>query len=301
MKAILRRVSQKAAQSISRNICLQLPTQSDPESLNQQIQLSIKNQWLQWRAAGSSPYNKIQEAGFRCYSQFEEDGIILYLLTMLGISCGTAIEMCCGTGDECMTTNLILNHGFKAYLFDGSQANIDAATNYFRAKKDCLLVKPELKCSWITTDNVNDLLRDLGCPEDVDFFSLDIDGNDYWVWEAISDIRPKICCFETHDIIPSDRSITIPYNPNFNCWSQPLDHQDFRSVSLAAMAKLSRAKGYRLIGSHRHGFNAFFMRNDVGQSFFPEVSVSDIHDNPWSRYGQDKRWQLVKDLGWIEV
>ncbi len=301
MKAILRNAVQKAASTISRNITLQVPPQNDLESLNQQIQLSVVNQWIQWRASGVSPYKTIQEAGFRCYSQFEEDGIILYLLTMLGVRRGTAVEICCGTGDECMTTNLILNHGYKAYLFDGSQANIDAASNFFRAKKDCLLVKPDLKCTWITTDNVNELLRETGCPKDVDFFSLDIDGNDYWIWEAISSIRPKICCFETHDIIPTDRSITIPYDPTFNCWSQPHDIQDFRSVSLAAMVKLSRKKGYRLIGSHRHGFNVFFMRDDIGQSLFPEVSASEVHDNPWSRFGQDKRWPLVKEMGWVEV
>jgi hypothetical protein len=273
----------------------------DGDSLNQQLQLSLKNQWLQWRHTGTSPYGKIREAGFRCYSQFEEDGIILYLMTMLGIESGTAAEMCCGNGRECMATNLVLNHGYHGFLFDGSGDNIKEASRFFTEKKDCLLVRPELSHSWITTDNVNDLLAAIGCPKDLDFFSLDIDGNDYWVWEAITAITPKVCCFETHDIIPSEMSLTVPYNPSFNCWSQPLERQDFRSVSLSAMVKLSKRKGYRLVGSHRHGFNVFFMRNDIGNDLFPEISVEEVHNNPWTKWGQAKRWEAVKHLGWVEV
>lgn len=297
MKALFK----KAAQKFARSITPQITMPWDAESLNQQIQLSLKNQWLQWRLTGVSPYTRIREAGFRCYSQFEEDGIILYLLTMLGIDAGTVAEMCCGRGNECMATNLILNHGYKGFLFDGSEANISAATRFFGAKKDCLLVKPELMHSWITADNVNDLLTSVGCPKEVDFFSLDIDGNDYWIWEAINAINPKVCCFETHDIIPSDKSITIPYDPAFNCWSQPPELQDFRSASLAAMVKLSKRKGYRLIGSHKHGFNVFFMRDDIDNTLFPEISVNEVHNNPWTKYGQAERWERVKGLGWVEV
>jgi hypothetical protein len=297
MRQFLQNAMLRAARATSR----QLLSQFDSESINQQIQLSLKNQWLQWKLDGISPYGKIREAGFRCYSQFEEDGIILYLLTMIGVDAGTLVEMCCGTGAECMATNLILNHGYMGFLFDGSEENIAAAALFFNSKKDCLLVKPKLKSSWITAENVDELLRESACPRDVDFFSLDIDGNDYWVWEAIGEISPKICCFETSDIIPSNRSLTIPYDPEFDCWSQPASRLDFRSVSLAAMVKLSKRKGYRLIGSHRHGFNVFFMRDDVGTDFFPEVSVEDIHDNPWTREGQVDRWNVVKDLNWVEV
>ena len=297
MKALISKIAQKIASKIS----LEFEKTLDIESFNQQIQLSVKNQWLQWRLAGVSPYTRIQEAGFRCYSQFEEDGIILYLLTMIGADDLTVAEMCCGNGKECMPTNLILNHGYKGFLFDGSEENINTATKFFNLKKDCLLIKPELTHSWITIDNVNELLVHSGCPRDVDLFSLDIDGNDYWIWEAIDAISPKVCCFETNDIIPSDNSLTIPYDPNFDCWSQPPELHDFRSVSLAAMVKLSKRKGYRLIGSHRHGFNVFFMRDDIGNDMFPEISVADVHNNPWTRYGQAERWKTVKDLGWIEV
>jgi hypothetical protein len=297
VKALFRKAARKVAQSITP----QIKTPWDAESLNQQNQLLLRNQWSQWRLKGESPYTKIGEAGFRCYSQFEEDGITLYLLTMLGVHAGTVVEMCCGNGQECMATNLILNNGYNGFLFDGSEKNIDSATRFFDSKRDCLLVKPKVQQSWITTENVNELLARSGCPIGVDFFSLDIDGNDYWIWEAIDAIKPKVCCFETHDIIPCDRSLTIPYQPDFDCWSQPPQLQDFRGVSLAAMVKLNRRKGYRLIGSHRYGFNVYFMRDDLGVNLFPEISVEEVHNNPWTRSGQVERWEAVRNLGWVEV
>ena len=110
-----------------------------------------------------------------------------------------------------MAANLIINHGFKGYLFDGDQKNVDAAISFFNKQKDCLLVKPTIKKEWITRDNINDLLKSVGATGEVDVLSLDIDGNDYYIWEAISEINPRLCVFETHNIIPPNLAITIPY------------------------------------------------------------------------------------------
>jgi hypothetical protein len=135
----------------------------------------------------------------------------------------------------------------------------------------------------------------------VDLFSLDIDGNDYWIWKAIDAINPRLLVFETHDIIPQTESLTIPYDPSFFAWDKPPNEIDFRSVSLLAMTKLCKQRGYRLIGSHRRGFNVFFLRNDEGREFFPEVSLEEVHDNPHTRRGREERWPLVKDMPWVRV
>ena len=165
----------------------------------------------------------------------------------------------------------------------------------------CLLTPPYLLSAWITKDNVNRLLIEAGAEGEVDLLSLDIDGNDYYIWEAISAINPRLCVFETHNIIPGNLSLTIPYEDNFNCWAKKGTAQDFRSVSLLAMKKLAERKGYRLIGAHRHGFNVFFLRNDIGQDSFPEVSIEHVHANMWTRMGQKDRWPLVKDMPWVSV
>ena len=275
------------------------PFASSLASIYQQQQRVLVDHWKTWKCTGITPYKSIQEAGFRCYSQFEEDGIILYLMTMLGIHNGTIVEICCGPGHECMAANLIINHGFKGYLFDGDPLNVAQARSFFAAHKDCLLYKPEIASRWITAENINSLLTEIGCPDEIDFLSLDIDGNDYWIWQAIECIKPKVCCFETHNVIPTDLSLTIPYEPSFNSWksAQP----EFRSVSLLAMVQLCERKGYTLIGGHRHGFNVFFLRNDLRSKYLPAITIEEIHSNYWTEYSQSYRWPLVKYLPWVKI
>jgi hypothetical protein len=307
VKSALRRVIDFARPSLRADVddalsqALLHSLSNEREIYAQQLQRNTVNQYLAFKSQGIAPYPKIQDAGFRVYSQFEEDGIILYVLAMIGFRTRRVVEMCCGSGDECMATNLILNHGFHGYLFDGSQQNISRAEQFFSKKKDCLLYRPVLTQGWITAENVNSLLVDSGCAGEVDLFSLDIDGNDYWVWKAIEAINPRLVVCETQDIIPSDRSLTIAYQPDFDCWSKHGAEQDYRSVSLLAMQKLFKKRGYRLIGAHRHGFNAFFLREDEGANLFPEVSIQEIHDNYWTKWGQANRWPPVKDMNWVEV
>jgi hypothetical protein len=269
------------------------------DSLHQQLQVQMLNQYRLLKHQNNLP--PFSETGFRVYSQFEEDGLLLYIFAVIGFQSKKVVEMCCGGGVECMATNLIINHGFEGFLFDGNSVNVANANAFFKSKQDCLLNTPHIQHAWITKENVNDLLINIGATGEVDLFSLDIDGNDYWIWQAIDAIQPRVCIFETQNVIPSDRSITIPYSADFYCWDKKGYEQDFRSVSLLAMTNLSKSKGYRLIGAHRHGFNAIYMRNDIGLNEFPEVSVESVHQNHWTRYCQETIWPHVKDMKWEQV
>jgi len=270
-------------------------------SLSQQIQLRLVLEYTNALHYDQSIFSNIRDAGFRVYSQFEEDGIILYVLALIGFGNRRVVEMCSGDGTECMATNLILNHGFEGFLFDGRKENVKRGVTFFEERKDSFLLPPRFQHAWITMENVNQLLHEAGATGEVDLLSLDLDGNDYWIWKAIEEIRPRLCVFETHDIIPSPLSLTIKYDPDFYCWDKPDPLKDYRSASLRAMVHLSKDKGYRLIGAHRYGFNVFFLRNDLAPRLFPEVSIEQIHDNPWTRRGQKERWPRVKDLDWIRV
>jgi hypothetical protein len=266
------------------------------DRFQQQIQRGIVNQYQMFKLQSCIPYKSIQEAGFRAYSQFEEDGIILYVLSMIGLKTRRVVEICCGSGDECMATNLILNHGFDGYLFDGDEENVRRARSFFDAQKDCLLYRPTITKSWITAENVNQLLVQAECAGEVDLFSLDVDGNDYWILRAIEAVNPRLLIIETHNVIPSDKALTVPYRSDFSYHSSA--HEDFRGASMLAMVELCRKRGYRLIGAHRHGFNAFFLRNDEGLEFFPEVSIQQVHNNHWTRWSQQNRWPAVAEMPW---
>jgi hypothetical protein len=97
---------------------------NDVASLQGQIQKNIVSQFLYSVKNNVKIFDDIKDAGFRCYSQFEEDGIILYLLTCIGKKTRSVVEIGCGNGSECMSANLIINHGYKGYLFDGDDNNV---------------------------------------------------------------------------------------------------------------------------------------------------------------------------------
>jgi len=282
-------------------IITQNRARQDEASLQGQIQKNIESNWILAAKNNIKIFDDIKDAGFRCYSQFEEDGILLYLLSYIGKKTRTVVEICCGTGSECMAANLIINHGYKGYLFDGDQKNVNAAISFFNKQKDCLLVKPTIKKEWITKDNVNDLLKNAGVSGEVDVLSLDIDGNDYYIWEAISEIQPRICVFETHNIVPSNLAITIPYKDDFYAMDKGDIDSEFRSVSLLAMKNLSETKGYTMVGAHKHGFNVFFVRNDLLTNLLPTPSIDEIDDCEWTRIGRRTRWPKVQNHPWVKV
>ena len=301
MKQLVKNALRPAANFTRRFIRDSVAFDFDEDRTAQGVQRNIVNQYLSFKLSGIAPYNAIRDAGFRAYSEYEEDGIILYVLSMIGFKTRRVVEMCCGSGSVCMATNLILNHGFDGFLFDGNAENIRRAHAFFGKKKDCHLYRPVLTEAWITAENVNDLLITAGCGGEVDLFSLDLDGNDYWILSAINAIRPRLLVVETHNIIPGDKSLTIEYDPNFYCWNKIGHEQNYRSVSLLAMQRLCKRRGYRMIGAHRHGFNVFFLKDGEAERFFPEVSIEEVHDNHWTRWGQAHLWPLVKDMPWKEV
>jgi len=260
------------------------------------IQKTLMQQYRLLASRGSEWLPNIRDVGFREYSQFEEDGILLFVFSLVSPINRTCVEICAGNGRECNTANLIINHGWWGHLFDGDDHNVTSAREFFSGHKDTFLYPPRFTKVWITAENVNEVIAESGATGPIDLLSLDIDGMDYWIWKAITVIEPQVVVCETHNPIPPDRSLTVPYDPTFVCRSD-----NYRGASLAAMHKLGREKGYRLVGTHRFGFNAFFMKDGVGEVFFPEVDVASCLHDPFSERARRERWPLARDSDWEEV
>lgn len=263
------------------------------------MQLLLASRWKELAARGS-PFPDLADVEFRAFSQTGEDGILLYLFSILGTTNRRAVEICAGSGIECNTTNLIVNHGWEGLLFDGNAASIARGREFFRQCRDTRSWPPVLVQAWLTAENVNDLVAKHGYEGDIDLLSLDVDGIDYWLWKALTVIRPRVVILEFQDIIGPDRALTVPYDPQFV--SQRGKHgPDYAGASLMAFVKLGREKGYRLVGAQRYGFNAFFVRNDVGAELLPEVPTSACFTHPRTAMGMRERWPKVKDRPWVEV
>lgn len=253
---------------------------------------------LAWKAL-DKPL-RFDEVEFRAYSQNGEDGILLYIFSLIGTTNKITIEICAGDGTQCNSTNLIVNHGWNGMLVDGSEYLVTRGRIFFKHHPDTFSFPPAFVHAWIDRETVNDLISSNGYRGDVDLLSIDIDGADYWIWEAITVVRPRVVVVEVQTIWPAGVSVSVPYARDF---SSPLieGFSMYASASLTAFAKLASKKGYRLVGCQALGFNCFFMRDDVGQSLFPEMSVSDCLDRPFVRWASDRFLPMVKDRAWVQV
>jgi hypothetical protein len=262
-------------------------------------QLAQKTLRLAYRdkAASAGPVLDFSEVGFRCYSQNDEDGIILYIFSLIGETNKRCIEICAGDGFQSNTANLLLNHGWEGLLIDGDPGNVRRGRKFFRWDLRTRRWQPSFVHAWITRDNVDEIIEANGYAGPVDLLSLDIDGNDYWIWQAISCANPRVVVLECNDILGPEKSVTIPYGEDFVAEFTEFG-SEYAGASLPAFVKLGRKKGYRLIGTEKFGFNAFFMRNDVGAELFAEVEPRSCLMHPRSRYLQDIRKEAIARQIW---
>lgn len=199
----------------------------------------------------------------RVYSQHGEDGILDALFRAIGTTNRYYVEFGVGNGMERNTRLLVERHGWSGLLMDGGYAN--PAIGLHR--------------EFITADNILALFEKHGVPDDFDLLSIDIDGNDYWVWKRIGErYRPRVVVLEYNANAGPDERRTIPYDPEFR-WSGT----DYYGASLAALADLGRSLGYILAGCESLGVNAFFVRSDAAEGRVRRQSVREAYRPP--RYG----------------
>ncbi len=243
------------------------------DDLDRKLQLVLANQY---KIMGLAARPSIVDAEFSSYSQNGEDGSLLMIFSVIGAQSKVAVELCAGDGIECNAANLILNHGWTGLLFDGDQSSIDAGRQFYARRTNAWRssrVAPKLVTAWITKDNVDGLIVENGISGEVDLLSLDLDGVDYWIWDAIKSIDPRVVVLEYNNRWAPEDSVTVPYADNFVGLGASVAGEGYFGASLTAFKKLGATKGYRLIGANGPNTNAYFMRQGVGETDFPEVSV----------------------------
>jgi hypothetical protein len=237
---------------------------------------------------------------FRNHSQNGEDGILWYIFSLIGTVNRKVVEICASDGIQCNAANLIINDGWIGLLFDGNDALIKRGQEYYKTHPDTFVYPPKLCHAWVTAENVNELIAANGFRGEIDLLSLDIDGIDYWLWNAIDVVRPRVVVAEIQAIWGSGASVTVPYRADFK--TEFINGFGvYCGASLPAFVKLGKKKGYRLVGCQRYGFNAFFVRNDVGQEIFPEVPADRCFSHPFAKWAFDELRPLVSNREWQEV
>jgi len=259
MKQTIKSILRKTGRVLSRDLFAHYPEELLKSHTDSKVaQFVLKQHYKTLALSRDRALPSFKEVGFRQYSEFEEDGILLYLFSLITPETRTCLEIYAGDGTECNTANLIINHGWWGHLFDGDPNRVKVGTAFYASHKDTFLHPPSFECAWITAENINQLISKCGLRGRIDLLSLDMDGVDYWIWKAIDVADPTVVVCETQNVVPPDLALTVPYDPNFRISTF---QDDFRGASLKAMTNLGCSKGYRLVGTHRFGFNAFFVKN----------------------------------------
>lgn len=239
-----------------------------------------------WEVAQLPISAGLKRAGFGVFSQYDEDGIIQFLITHVEIKNETFVEFGVEHYEESNTRFLLLNDNWQGMVMDGSQEGID----YIKNDRVFRRFDLQAQCAFITKDNINDLIRNSGFDEDLGLLSVDIDGNDYWVWEAINVVRPRVVVAEYNSVFGHD-PVSIPYQADFHRTKAHFSNL-YYGCSLSALAHLAENKGYVLVGSSLRGNNAFFVRKDVVGAL-PQVSAQDAYVRSPFREGRDAKGKLT--------
>ena len=188
----------------------------------------------------------------RVTSQNGEDGVIAEILRRIGGQIRSwFVEFGAATGEEgnCV---LLADQGWSG-LFIEPEAEAFAMLEAKFAGSPAVVTRRAA----VTADNVEELMADCRVPPDFDLLSVDIDGNDYWVWEAISSFLPRVVVIEYNGNLPVDRRLVMPRDDRY-VW----DRTDYVGASLGALRALGDRKGYELVHTDTTGVNAFFVRRD---------------------------------------
>jgi len=263
----------------------QASTQIAQRSLFHQYQTSAKQNTLP----------KLADTGFRVFSQFEEDGKLLFIFSVLGMLHKTFVEIGSDDGVNSNSANLYFNFGWHGLFIDGNPKSINRGKKFFSKYPHPWHYPPKFACEMVKRENINTIIKNAGIEGTIGLLSIDIDGNDYWIWDAIDVIDPEVVIIETH-IEFGLNNILVPYDPDY---FYPGQHPIYHGASPIAMTKLANRKGYRLVGANDLGFNFIFVKNGLVDKEIPEVSVESVLTHPSVEEGY-KKFEPIKDWGYVK-
>lgn len=226
--------------------------------------------------------------GYKVYSQNDEDGIINEIFNRIGTTNKKFIEIGIENGSEC-NSHLLLDTGWSGLWIEGNseQRNLteDTFKKYFQSNKISLVN------AFITKDNINNILEENTDTPDLDLFSLDIDGNDWYVMKSILEakkINPRVIILEYNPLIPPSvnqddfsTDFIMEYDENWH-WPNSEHPIDYYGASLSAFYHLLKEYDYQLVGTCTMGVNAFFVKKELTEDKFPtDTKAAATFYNPY--------------------
>lgn len=196
----------------------------------------------------------LADTEFRVFSQFGDDGIIEFLVATLGDVPPIFVELGVGDYTESNTRFLLLNRHWRGLICDGN-SRLAA-----RIRKDAVAWQNGLTVvdQFITRENVNEMVEREGFSGPIGILSIDLDGNDYYLWEALTAVTPAIVVMEYNAVFGADAAVSVPYDDAFQRFAA---HSSglYWGASLKALQVMAARKGLVFVGCNSAGNNAYFI------------------------------------------
>jgi len=210
------------------------------------------------------------------YSQFGEDGILEKILEKIESKDGWCVEFGAWDGIHLSNTfNLIKNKGYRPVLIEADKKKFqDLQRNM--APFNAVLINEFVEFEGANT--LDNILGRTSIPKNFDFLSIDIDGNDYWIFDSLVDYRPKVICIEYNPSIPND----VDY-------VQPRDFSVKRGAGAMSLCQLAKRKSYELIATTR--CNLFFVDKELFHLF-------QVEDNKLTSLRDDSSCRIYAFVGY---
>jgi hypothetical protein len=245
-----------------------------PSKADYALQLQVLRAWEEEIAKPRhADRRRLLRYGFKMYSQNDEDGIIQEIFRRIGTTNRTFVEFGVESGIECNSAKLLIE-GWRGLWIEAHSRHVQAIHHRY----DPVLAAGQLRVieSMVTAENINALIDSAGIGGEIDLLAIDIDYNDYWVWKAITSIRPRAVVIEYNASLRPPLSLTVPYDPGGR-W----DGSNVYGASLEALVRLGVEKGYRIVGCSIAGVNAFFVRDDLcGDKFLEPATAAEHYEPP---------------------
>ena len=278
MRKIIQKIVQNTVESSSAQIASRVCGNIQAQQSMMFRALLLEARQLALQNNGQSKINDLASVEFQVFSQWGEDGIIDWLIHALPSIPKIFIEFGVENYQEANTRYLLFNRNWRGLIIDGSEEYMRSVYNEdIHWKYDITPVN-----CFITKDNINDIFIGSGFSGEIGILSIDIDGNDYWIWDAINAVNPVVVICEYSSVFGDIHPVSIPYDPSFVRHKAHYSGQ-YAGASIKALIYLSEMKGYTFVGTNSNGVNAFFVRNDYFSEFLTgKISHTSIYCSRFS-------------------
>lgn len=220
--------------------------------------------------------------GYKVYSQNDEDGIIEEIFNRIGVTNKVFVEIGLQDGLE-SNTHFLLHKGWSGLWIEGSEKYCKEIAKKFAEPINSGSLR--IKNAFVNVKNINEILSEnlmnIGAGREIDLLSIDIDGNDYYVWEAIKVVCPRVVVIEYNAKFPPNYEWIMKYDEK-HIWNS----DDEQGASLKALQLLGEKLGYQLVGTNYNGVNAFFVRDDLTSDKFVLPATSEMLYNSAKYYNK---------------